>query len=204
MTTQTTGELARLQTLAAAGMLSDSEKERYRQLLEQQSQNQTPGPVPAYTAPAALPSQDGDEFIPCNVESFKRGGQSFVAPPQEGVYPGVFTGTIRPDSVRQADQLWFLFESKEGANPAWRGSLVTAALTTSGEKSGAFKLKEILDALDIPYNLSERGVMVVGGVKRYVGRQAQVSWEQVDIGGKRELRIQRVLGAKAPPVQQAV
>ena len=181
-----TPDINRLRSLVETGYASEEEQAQYRRLVEQQDNSQAPVVGSARLVPPV--TEEDEYYVPVNAESFEQGGAGFTPPPDEGVYPGICTGAMVPNNAR--DQFWFNFSSLDGSEPRWMGSLVTAALT-SQERSGAFKVKDILLALEVDYNLTGNGVEF-RGIK---GRLCQCDWQYVDIGGQRQLRIQNVYKA---------
>ena len=60
--------------------------------------------------------------------------------------------------------------------------------------SGAWKMKQVLDALNVPY-VVHSGVGVQFSRKALDNAPCQVEWSYIDNKGKRELRIQNVYPA---------
>ena len=177
----------RLQTLRDTGLASAAELAELAVL-----ESGSIAPASAQTATEAA----GLDEVELNTESFARGGQNAIPPSKEGIYPAVCTGWMRPD--RGDDQIWFLFENKE---IPFRGALVTAALNALTPKSGAWKFKQVLDALGVKYITDDKSVRF----QSIVGRKCQVDWQSVNLKGKlgAELRIQDVYPA-AQKIEQAV
>ena len=128
----------------------------------------------------------GTIYIDLNVESFERGGNSYSPPPAPGIYPAVCTGVMVPDN--REDQIWFNFQSPAGAEPYTKGTVVCGALTVEGTKSGAFKVKSVLDALGVKYDISEKGV----SFDDPTGVACKAIWSNQTFSGRTELRIQDI------------
>jgi len=147
---------------------------------------------PAPAAKAAAPAEEVDEdelFIPLNIESFKTGGGGWITPESTGWKDAICVGTTVPSHV--TDQLWFIFENVPDAEELFRGALVTAALMKGPGEGGAWKVKEVLDALMVEYDEDEEsgGIRMKSSPK---GKSAQVFYDDVVIKGKTERRIQDV------------
>ena len=137
------------------------------------------------------PAPAEELFIPLNLENFSTGGGGgWIAPATTGVKDAVCEGYMIPDFVE--DQVWFIFISPAGVDEPFRGSLVCGALSGEPGKGGAWKVKDILNAMDIPYEEDEErgGVRLLSTLK---GKSCQVLWEDVVIKDKTERRIQDVM-----------
>lgn len=149
----------------------------------------------ASTKAAAKSNPEVDAFISLNVEAFKTGGGGWVAPATTGVKDAICTGYMVPSFVE--DQVWFTFKNANEDEP-FRGALICGALSKEPGAGGAWKVKEILDALNVQYEEDKAR----GGVKLLSspeGVSCQVLWDDVVIKGKTERRIQDVMmvGAEA-------
>ncbi len=195
----------RIAQLKAAGMSADFEEAELNSI--------TPaGPVKRSAAVAArvapkvatkipLPKpepEEGGVFIPVNLDSFRRGGAGWISPGSTGWFNAICRGILIPDFVE--DQCWFLFENPEDADEQFRGSLVCGPLTAE-EKSGAWKVKDVLEKLGAPYHEDEErgGVVIETSLE---GLECQVDWEDVTIKNKTQRRIQDV--ASTGSIEQAV
>lgn len=183
MTTELTVE--QLRALKAAGVLSPEMEKRLAQLEAQaQGRKDTTSPPPQAVGESIT--------VEVNVEAFNRGGQQWYPPPAPGVYDAVCEGVMVPSQA--PGQLWFVFRNA-GTAPRFRGNLVCGALAEAdARKSGAWKIKDILEALGITYHLLQTpgtplGRLTIPPIKDI---PCQVEWQEVDIRGKRELRIQNV------------
>lgn len=148
-------EKDRLQALVNAGVATDEDKARLRELLGKEEE------VPVAAAPVT-----SGEGIPweadVDVDAFKRGGSQYYCPKEEGLQKTKLVDILRPDFTEK-EQLWFIFETARGDG---RG-VVSAELT-----KGAFKLKDVLDGLAIKYTLDER----TGKVKFNPGKLPLDCW----------------------------
>ena len=175
-----------IKALEDAGLDASEEKAQLKQLVLAG----VPAPAKAKVkTPAPAPVEEEAYFIPLNLESFRTGGGGWTAPATTGVKDAVCEGYMIPDFVE--DQLWFIFTSPAGVDEPFRGAFVCAAITRV-EKSGAFKVKSVLDALNVPYEEDEEQ----GGIKLLTapkGKSCQVLWDDIVIKGKTERRIQDVM-----------
>jgi len=192
-------ELSRLQMMRQANIIRPHQVERLAEL-EQQIGVTDNAPatqaVPVQTTIEEEPvmvtgstsanTSVGTIYIDLNVESFERGGNSYSPPPAPGIYPAVCTGVMVPDN--REDQIWFNFQSPAGAEPYTKGTVVCGALTVEGTKSGAFKVKSVLDALGVKYDISEKGV----SFDDPTGVACKAIWSNQTFSGRTELRIQDI------------
>lgn len=205
MVTPREEEVRRLQMLVTTGYANPQEVQRYNELTGNHGGNQVPSPegLPAQNQNRPVTGgTDSRTFIPLNTEAFARGGQQFVPPPQEGIYPAMCDGIATPSSDALSDQLWWWFTSLDGKEPSFRGALVTGALTAVEARSGAWKVKDVLDALDVDYQVEPGRGVYIPNVR---GIFCQVEWQYVDNSksGRRELRIQNVYAA-SQKIQTAI
>ena len=155
-------------------------------------------------APAKVPAkkveEEDDLFIPLNLESFRRGGGGAITPETTGWKDAICTGLMRPAFA--PDQAWFWFENVEGADEKFRGALVTGSLDKSpDEGSGAWKVKEVLDAMEIEYEEDEEqgGIHMSRSPK---GVECQVEWD--DIWNKRSQKTERRIQDVQSGVEAAI
>ena len=149
-------------------------------------------------------AQDNSEHpdmieISLNLESFREGGQNYTPPLKEGLYQGICDGIVTPTSEKLRDQSWFVFRGAEvdgEGRPIWRGALVCGGLNKITE-SGAWKVKQVLDALGVQYTETAHGVRF----NNPKGRPAHVQWSNITYDGKTSMRIQDVFRAEAKVAQ---
>ena len=201
----TSSELNRLRSLAGAGYASPEELARLAELDGTSAGPPRPAargrvapPARARSTPVAPPDTpvaDDDDiiFVNLNTESFEQGGNNFFPPASgEAIYPGRCTGILVPNQV--TGQVWFLLE---GTEEPFQGALVTANLdhpNIGPGGSGAWKMKQVLDTLEVPYEVLE-GVGVQFSKSALNNIPCQVEWSYIDNKGKRELRIQNIYPA---------
>lgn len=184
----------RIAALESAGVAADAEKNELLKLLSETPATTTttggPGPAPS-------PATDGEYIeynIPVNEDSFNKGGQQFVAPKEAGIYNADLVEIITPSN--DSDQRWLIFTSRDPKWPQGRGSLVTANLSKPPDASGgAWKFKDVLDALKVKYTLAG-GNLAFRLPKKL---PCKVDFQSVTIKGKTELRIQNALPETAQP-----
>jgi len=152
--------------------------------------------VPQADASDAAP--EADDFIGCDTETFDTGGGGgWISPETTGIKPAVCRGFIKPGFAE--DQIWFIYENEKGAAEEFRGSLVCGALSGEPGKGGAWKVKDILVGMGVPFEVVPgKGVKIL---KPLDGMKCMVDWEDVTIKGKTERRIQDVVPQAA---EQAV
>lgn len=200
----TSSELNRLRALAGAGYASLEELARLAELdgtgaapLPSATRRRTAPQTRARIAPTPVAAADDDDddimFVNLNTESFEQGGNNFFPPAGgEAIYPGRCTGAMVPNQV--TGQVWFLLE---GTEEPFQGALVTANLehpNTGPGGSGAWKMKQVLDILEVPYEVHP-GVGVQFSKSALNNIPCQVEWSYIDNKGKRELRIQNIYSA---------
>lgn len=187
-------ELSRLQMMRQANIIRPHQVERLAEL-EQQIGVTDNAPIVQtiieeepvmVTGATSANTSVGTIYIDLNVESFERGGNSYSPPPAPGIYPAVCTGVMVPDN--REDQIWFNFQSPAGSEPYTKGTVVCGALTVEGTKSGAFKVKSVLDALGVKYDISEKGV----SFDDPTGVACKAIWSNQTFSGRTELRIQDI------------
>ena len=177
---------AKIAALEAAGV--DATDERAELAALQAKAPKTTTPRPAAPAEVALPALD-KLFIPLNLESFRTGGGGWIAPATTGWKDAICTGFMIPNFVQ--DQCWFTYQNTQDADEQFRGALVTAALSGEPGVGGAWKVKDVLTAMEIPYEEDEDrgGVQLLKSPK---GRRCQVFYDDIVIKGKTERRIQDI------------
>ena len=182
-----------IQALKDAGMDSVAEEVALRLLVIAEAGK---APVKAVT-PAPTPPADNDEedFVALNTESYETGGGGgWLSPKSIGAMDAICAGFITPDFVE--DQLWFIFKNPEypgGDNPFY-GSLVCGGVSR-GEKSGAWKIKDVVAKLGIQGAVEVIPGKGIKGLKACEGRPCQVLWDDIVLKGKTERRIQDVMAA---------
>ena len=199
-------ELQRLRALKSTGWISVEESKRLAELegAGGGAVATAVAPPPQALTPQPQAVQGGvDEFtVDLNTEAFARGGQQVIPPPAPGIFPAVCYGVVKPTGANVADQLWFSFKSQDGATPRFAGSLVTGSLNAPSEKSGAWKVKDVLEALGAKYEVvAGRGVRFWG----VVNKPCQVRWDWVvnATTQQRDLRVQDVYASSNPIAQGA-
>ena len=78
-------------------------------------------------------------------ESFKRGGSQYFMPSGEGFFKSKLVEIMKP-TFTDKEQKWFIFETDDPGLKAQGRGVIAAEFT-----KGSFKLKDILDGLNIPY-----------------------------------------------------
>lgn len=187
-------ELSRLQMMRQANIIRPHQVERLAELEQQMGVTDNAPIVQTIieeepvmvTGATSANTSVGTIYIDLNVESFERGGNSYSPPPAPGIYPAVCTGVMVPDN--REDQIWFNFQSPAGSEPYTKGTVVCGALTVEGTKSGAFKVKSVLDALGVKYDISEKGV----SFDDPTGVACKAIWSNQTFSGRTELRIQDI------------
>lgn len=173
-----------IKALEDAGLDASEEKAQLKQLV---LAGAVGVPAKAKVAPALEP----ELFISLNLESFRTGGGGgWTAPATTGVKDAICEGFMIPDFVE--DQLWFVFINIPGADEPFRGSLVCGAISKEPGKGGAWKVKDVLDALDVPYEEDEArgGIKLLSTIE---GKSCQVLWDDIVIKDKTERRIQDII-----------
>lgn len=198
MTTLRETQYARLKNLVKAGLAEPDEIELYNSMtsaaIDSVGNAKPKSPVKSQVETPSIPADE--VTIELNTEAFERGGNQFSPPEQPGIYDATCTGLTRPGHAE--DQLWFLFASRNEAIP-FRGALVCGALNADADKSGAWKVKDVVLALGVPYQLNDGSV----SFRDPKGKICKVLWSWVEVKGKRELRIQDVFSASAN-IEQAI
>jgi len=191
-------ELARLRALKSTGWIGAEETKRLAELEAAGAPVAAPQAAPAaglpFTPVTAAAGAVDEYTVDLSTEAFARGGQQAIPPSAPGIYPAVCTGAVKPTGQNVQDQLWFGFKSADGATVRHQGVLVTGSLNAAPDKSGAWKVKDVLEALGAKYEVVPgRGVRFSG----IVGRPCQVRWDWVVNANtqQRDLRIQDVYAA---------
>ncbi len=143
-------EEARLKALIDAGVATDEDTARYKELTGGKAETPAPAATeePAATGDALSFEDSVDEA------SFKRGGSQYFMPSEEGFFKSKLVETLKPDFTKSA-QRWFIYETDDPKLDSQGRGVICAELT-----KGSFKLKDILDGHNIPYK-------VVNGVVKY-------------------------------------
>lgn len=171
-------EQERLKALIDAGVATEEDQARFTELSATPAEAEAPPPAPAaeaepVAAGEALSFEDGvDE------EAFKRGGSQFYMPSEEGFFKSKLVESMKP-TFTEKEQRWFIFETNDPKLKAQGRGVISAEFT-----KGAFKLKDILDGLNIPYK-------VVSGVVKYSMKlpiDCYADWSR-DAKGLGEVRI---------------
>jgi hypothetical protein len=167
----------RIQALEAAGLPAEDEKAELKKLLGKSPEASTETRV-------ATPADSNVVLfdIEVDLDAFNEGGQQFGAPEEPGIYQGTFEGIITPTT--KEDQLWFVFQT---ADPRLERQ-VRSALIISPSGKGAFKLKDVLENLEIPYTV--KGRQVSGAIPK--GLPCQLEYQEVTASGKTSVRLQNV------------
>lgn len=200
---------AHLKALKAAG-LPDLVAEYEQLLAEKIEQEKLEKPAEASkvearpAVSASLPSSKGAvahfDFV-VDVASFESGGQRLDAPTIADTYKGHFVDVIRPKSGEKMSQVWFIFETVDERvlqqkGKQVRSALIFAPLKTSEKESGAFRIKDTLVDLNLPYLLE--GNRLTGDIP--IGLSCQLTYEEYVDKGERTIRLQSV----KLDVQQAI
>ena len=166
-------EQERLKALIDAGVATDEDKTKYDELLK--------APVAEAVAPAPAPTAEGDAVgfeDHVDEESFKRGGSQYFIPSQEGFFKSKLVEVMKP-TFTEKEQKWFIFETDDPKLKAQGRGVISAEFT-----KGAFKLKDILDGLNIPYTVDKGTVKY--SIKLPLGCYADWSRDPKSLG---EVRI---------------
>jgi len=121
-------------------------------------------------------------------EAFDRGGDNFGAPSTPCVIPGTFQGIVA--SRKKPEQRLWIFRPD--------GQDYHSSITVS-PGSGAFKLKELLVNLDIPW--TEAGTVISFNIAK--GHPCQLDYKENVYDGKTSIRLDRVQPAEKH-IEQAV
>ena len=178
----------RIKALKGAGLSTEAEEAELAKLTK---------PAPPAKATAKKASAAGQEVnfdIEVDRKSFLSGGQQFGAPEQAGIYQGEFQDIVVP--TNKPDQRWFIFKT----NDARLEMQIRSALVVTPAGLGAFKLKDILDALEISYQLTDDN-RVVGAIP--AGLSCQLEYQSVVLEGKTQVRLQNVYAA-SKPIEQVI
>lgn len=171
-------EIERLKALIDAGVATEEDKTRYAEL-QATPVAEAPAPAPAPVPAPAVAEGEAVAFEDAvDEEAFKRGGSQFFMPSQEGFFKSKLVEAMKP-TFTQKEQKWFIFETDDPKLQAQGRGVISAEFT-----KGAFKLKDILDGLSIPYE-------VIGGVVKYAIKLplgCYADWSR-DAKGLGEVRI---------------
>ena len=140
-------EQERLQVLVNAGVATEADKARLRELIVAGETVETLAPIKE--AKAAAPAIELGEVITIhlsNIKKFKEGAEYSIT--KEGLFWSKLAHYFEP--ATEKPQMWFVFESDDNrVKPANRGIYV-------GEYgAGSGILRTLLDALRIKYELDE-------------------------------------------------
>lgn len=188
----------RISALEDAGLDATEEKAKLAAMTPKASTRTTakaPAKAPAKAVAAAEPEEE--MFIPLNVETFRTGGGGWIIPETIGVKDAVCTGYLIPNFAE--DQVWFTFENVPDATEIFRGSLVCGALSKDPGQGGAWKVKDVLTAINVLYEEDEErgGIRLLSDPK---GKPCQVLWDDIVRNNKTERRIQDVMAVGAEAV----
>lgn len=148
-------ELEKKKALIDAEIASDEDKRVFIELGGTIVDSKGILPVVSEESPAA-PAQTGTLDFEDGVdeEAFGRGGQQYFMPSEEGFFKSKLVDSFKPEYVEK-NQRWFVFETDDPKLKAQGRGVIQAELGR-----GAFKLKDVLDGLAIPYT-------VVKGIVKY-------------------------------------
>ena len=141
-------EKERLSKLVAAGVATDSDKTKLRELIEKEDE----GPVSTATEPIAealvakASGKEKEYTLEGDIDAFKRGGSQFFPPNKDGFHKSALVEVIKPEFTEK-DQYWFIFETTDKD----KGRGMISAETSKG----FFKAKDVLDGIGIPYSIDE-------------------------------------------------
>ena len=146
-------------------------------------------PVKEAVRMPSTPDIVGGDTVPLDIEvdvsAFESGGQALSAPLEPGLYRGCFVDVITPKT--KGDQRWFIFRTDD---PQLERQVRSALVTTPGG-AGAFKLKDILEALGVEYQLA--GKRLIANLTR--GIPCQLEYQEVVLEGKTQNRLQNIYAA---------
>lgn len=180
--------------------LTDSEI--YRQLKAEEAKMGSPAAKAPAKAVAKAPAKAiiTEELVILDVavdqDSFEQGGQQFGAPAKPDVYAGVFDGIVKPTT--KENQIWLVFKTDDERVLAQKKQQVKSIITVTPMGKGAFKLKDILDGLQIAYDNSVSG-KVLAQIPR--GLPCMLDYQEVVLDGKTQIRLQNVWKAEAAQSQ---
>ncbi len=138
-------EQEKLQVLVDAGIAGDDDIKRLA-ILSNPAAAEATATVASTSAPepeAAGGAIDFEDNV--DEEAFKRGGSQFFMPSGEGFFKSKLVEIMKP-TFTDKEQKWFIFETDDPQLKAQGRGVIAAEFT-----KGAFKLKDILDGLNIPY-----------------------------------------------------
>ena len=151
-------EQEKLQVLVDAGIAGDDDIKRLAELSNPvpavvgTTQTVASNPAPVTEPVAASEAISFEDNV--DEEAFKRGGSQFFMPSGEGFYKSKLVEITKP-TFTDKEQKWFIFETDDPGLKSQGRGVIAAEFT-----KGAFKLKDILDGLNIPYTQ-------VGGTVKY-------------------------------------
>ena len=129
----------RIAAFEAAGL--DEKVKELRVLLKEMEGAGAPGPAMQEAPASPSPTASDEIVLDVNREAFERGGQQWIRPVKPCAVNGHTLPVVYPTKVKGA-QVWLAFESTDGFKDF-------IAVAYDGE--GAFKLKDVLEALEVPY-----------------------------------------------------
>ncbi len=142
-------EQEKLQVLVDAGIAGDDDIKRLAILSNPaaaeatETTASTPAPVAEAEPVAAGEAIDFEDNV--DEDAFKRGGSQFNMPSGEGFYKSKLVEIMKP-TFTEKEQKWFIFVTDDPQLKVQGRGVISAEFT-----KGAFKLKDILDGLNIPY-----------------------------------------------------
>jgi len=180
---------ARIAALEGAGLEHEAEDKALAALsAKAPAAKAAPGkPVAKKAAPATAPEEESEELM-LNVshKAFVSGGGNWVAPETEGVKPGMLVDIVQNE---ERDTIMFIFQSEgfpDDEEP-WRGSVLCTKV--SADDGVAWKVRQTLDNLTIPYEEDEGSVKVTG---KWKGTEVDVLYSDIVSKGVTQRRIQAV------------
>jgi len=178
--------LIRVKALDKAGLGHEDEDKEIAQLQQAREKEVV---APPATVPVSTPaSTDNISFtIPVDVDGFESGGQQFSSPKIPAVYDGVFADIVYPS--HKPDQIWFIFKTNDERVAEQMERQVKSVLTITPGGAGAFKLKDVLNGLNIPYSVNDANE-VCGNIPK--GYPCKLEFGEVVIQGKTQVRLQNV------------
>lgn len=132
-------ELERLEALIKADVATEEDKKRYAELTAGAEAPPTPAPAVATETVSYADAVD--------LDAFKRGGQQYYMPSEEGFWKSKLVETFKPEYTEK-EQRWFVLKTDDPKLKAQGRGVIQAEFG-----KGAFKEKDVLDGLAIPYQI---------------------------------------------------